>query len=102
MFDIVSRYITCGVQSGIPSELQTFMWDCIDELKKKEKELDYLQVFELDCERVGDTTFQKIQHRQEVPAYEKTCYIFAEGAVKAKIFVIDDGEYSTMLLAEEY
>lgn len=47
---------------------------------------------------------QQIIHSQEVPAYSKT-YTFnctEQECVSGKIFVIDDGEYCTMLLAEEY
>jgi len=101
MFDN-DRYMTCGIQQEIPVELQAFMWSCIDDLRSQGRELDYLQVFELDRERVGNTFFQKIEHRQEVPSYKKTYYSFTQEAVKAKIFVIDDGDHSTMLLADEY
>ncbi|NMM65229.1 DUF960 domain-containing protein [Clostridium sp. P21] len=101
MFDN-TRYITRGIKNEIPLELQLFIWNCIDELKGQGKQLDYLQVFELKREIVDDIAMQKIEHRQEVPKYEKTYKILPEGVVSAKIFVIDDNTHSTMLLAEEY
>ena len=102
MFDRTNRYITKGIQHEISLELQLFMWDCIDTLKEQGKELDYLQVFELTKERVDDVFFQKIEHKQEVPAYQKTHRVFPTEMVNAKVFVIDDETHSTMLLAEEY
>ena len=35
------RYLTCGVDSTIPLELQLFMWECVE---KMHGEKDYLQV----------------------------------------------------------
>lgn len=40
-----NRYLTCGVDSTIPLELQLFLWNCVDELPA---ERDYLQVFKLE------------------------------------------------------
>lgn len=45
---------------------------------------------------------QIIQHKQEVPKYQNTYSVLVSNPVDTKIFVIDDGDYSTMLLAEEY
>lgn len=100
MFNSESRYVTSGIQQEIPLELQLFMWRCIDELREQGQELDYLQVFELSCEG-GDGL---IIHRQEVPKYEQRYAIPSEETetITTKIFVIDDGAYSTMLLASEY
>ena len=44
MFDN-QRYITRGIDTEIPFELQLFMWDCIDRLPE---ECDYFQVFKLE------------------------------------------------------
>lgn len=102
MFGKSNRYITKGIQQEIPLELQLFMWNCIDKLKEQGKELDYLQVFELIEDRADDIFYQIIEHRQEVPEYNKTYKICPKENVDAKIFVIDDETHSTMLLAEEY
>lgn len=94
MFDN-PRYLTRGVSNYIPLELQIFMWQCIDNLKV---EKDYLQVFNLSVVN----GIQKVEHKQEVPKYQNTYSVLVSNPVDAKIFVIDDGEHSTMLLAEEY
>jgi hypothetical protein len=102
MFESNSRYITRGVKQEIPLFLQLFMWNCIDEFREQGKELDYLQVFELSCKGGEGISLQSIEHRQEVPEYKKKFVIPCEDPITAKIFVIDDGEHSTMLLAQEY
>ena len=46
-----------------------------------------------------------IEHSQEVPEYKEKYVIdleFLEVNGNIKVFVIDDYEYSTMMLAEEY
>ena len=79
----------------IPFELQVFMWHCIDAL---EVEKDYLQVFTL----FNEDGKQKMTHGQEVPSYKKEYLLVGYEPIDAKIFVIDDGAYATMLFAEEY
>lgn len=91
-----SRYLTRGISSEIPIELQLFMWSCIDSLPSK---CDYFQVFELSS---VNNVFQRIHHFSEQPKYSMEYLIPAETFINAKVYVIDDGEYSTMLLAEEY
>ena len=56
------RYLTKGVQTTIPLELQLFMWKLIEELSEPK---DYLQVFRLS---VSDNGNQHIIHEQEEPA----------------------------------
>lgn len=97
-----ARYMTKGVQAEIPLEQQVFIWDCIDTMKKQKRELDYLQVFELSKERADDIFFQSIEHRQEVPEYKENYRLLFQEFVDAKVFIIDDGDHSTMMLAEEY
>ena len=76
--------------------LQLFMWSRIDELGISK---DYLQVLNFT---MYDGK-QKITHIQEVPEYKRE-YLLNTGApfFIGKIFVIDDGLYSTMMLSEEY
>lgn len=89
------RYLTRGVDSEIPLALQVFMWKCIDELPQ---EHDYLQVFNIE----QNGKLLVITHTSEQPEYSRK-YIFADEMVlNAKVYVIDDGEHCTMLLAEEY
>lgn len=90
-----ARYLTCGVDNIIPLELQLFMWGCIDRLPENR---DYLQVFEL--KPAG--SMQSITHTSEEPAYHMEYLLPAEKPITAKLYVIDDGDHSTMLLASEY
>ena len=90
-----SRYLTKGVQENISLELQIFIWDCIDNLSEPK---DYLQVFNLS---VVDS-LQRIIHSTEEPEYKKEYLMPSDNPITEKIYVIDDGDHSTMLLAEEY
>ena len=94
MFDN-NRYLSHGVNDTIPIELQLFMWGCIDQLPDSR---DYLQIF--DLEQVG--TMQSITHRSEQPEYRKVYMFPSDSPITEKIFVIDDGDHSTMLLCSEY
>ncbi len=91
-----ARYATRGINAEIPLALQLILWKMIDEMEVAQK--DYLQVFTLSTEN-GE---QKIIHEQEQPDYRKEYVFSTDRLVNAKIFVIDDGDHSTMLLAEEY
>lgn len=90
------RYLTRGVSTEIPLELQLFMWQAIDQMPQPK---DYLQVFRLSVEN----GLQIIHHSSEQPEFDMT-YILAvaDTAVTEKVYVIDDGEHCTMLLASEY
>jgi len=90
------RYLTRGVNSEIPLEIQIFMWEAIDKMPESK---DYLQIFRLSVEN----GLQVVHHTSEQPKYEMI-YILptVTKAVAAKVYVIDDGEHCTMLLAEEY
>ena len=90
------RYLTRGVDADIPAELQLFMWQAIDQMPEPK---DYLQVFRLSVEN----GLQVIHHTTEQPEFDMT-YILAaaDTAVTEKVYVIDDGEHCTMLLASEY
>jgi hypothetical protein len=93
------RFVTRGVADNIPLEVQVFLWSLLDNLiAKMVVEIDYLQVFEFSGEGGG----QKIIHSQEVPEYQ-VVYQFNNSVslLKSKLYVIDDGEYCTMLLPEE-
>lgn len=90
-----NRYLTCGIDSKIPLELQLFMWECVDQLPP---ERDYLQAFDLEI--VG--SMQSITHRSEEPEYRKVYLLPSEKPITEKLYIIDDGDHSTMLLASEY
>ena len=90
------KYLTRGVQSTIPSWLVILLWHLIEIMPVEQK--DYLQVFRLQKTERG----QHITHTQEQSPYQYELDVPCTDAVNAKIFVIDDGTHSTMLLAEEY
>lgn len=90
-----SRYLTCGVDATIPMELQLFMWACVDQLPD---ERDYLQVFELKA--VDGKQF--ISHSSEQPEYRKEYLLPSDSPITEKVYIIDDTDHSTMLLASEY
>ena len=94
MFDN-NRYLTCGVDNAIPIELQLFLWNCVDELPEPR---DYLQVFELSA----SGPMQSIVHSSEEPEYRKVYMIPSDAPITEKLYIIDDGDHSTMLLANEY
>ncbi len=95
MFDN-ERYITRGVGAEIPLWLQNLMWLALDTMEVDQK--DYLQVFTLS----SDGGKQKIVHTQEEPPYEHEYIINTDRGLTVKVFVIDDDDHTTMLLAEEY
>ena len=96
-----TRYLTRGISETVPLELQLFMWNEINKVVKDDK-VDYLQVFEI---RVKEN-YIEIEHRQEEPEYKKIHKLKKlddyEPLSNLKIFVIDDIDHSTMLLASEY
>lgn len=95
------RYVTKGVMDSLPVELQTLCWNLIDQNVQKKLPLDYLQIFEFSIEKGN----QKLVHRQEEPEERKEYLISPKLRLKSvsqKIWVIDSGEYQTMLLPEEY
>ena len=94
MFDN-NRYLTRGVDNAIPMELQLFLWNCVDGLPEPR---DYLQVFELSA----SGPMQSIVHSSEEPEYRKVYMIPSDAPITEKLYIIDDGDHSTMLLANEY
>ncbi|MBC5625174.1 hypothetical protein H8S10_06840 [Clostridium sp. NSJ-49] len=102
MFNKDNRYVTRGVNEEVDIRLQLIMWSMIDKLKDEESvELDYLQVFKL--RKQGNKII--INQSQEVPEYSCTYEIEIEDIQiedEIKVYVIDSGEYSTMLFPSEY
>ena len=97
MFKKDNRYVTKGVNDEVDIRLQLIMWSMIDKLKDEESvEVDYLQVFKI---RKKDSKVV-INQSQEVPEYLCTYEIEIEDIQiegEIKVYVIDSGEYSTML-----
>ena len=102
MFKKNNRYVTRGVNEEVDIRLQLIMWSMIDKLKDEESvEVDYLQVFKIRKEENKIV----ISQSQEVPEYSYTYEIELEDIQiddEIKLYVIDSGEYSTMLFPSEY
>ena len=102
MFKKDNRYVTRGVNEEVDIRLQLIMWSMIDKLKEEGNvELDYLQVFKIRKEENKIV----ISQSQEVPEYSYTYEIELEDIQiddEIKLYVIDSGEYSTMLFPSEY
>ena len=89
------KYLTTGVNETIPIVIQLIMWKMIADIPT---EKDYLQIFRL----IGENGLQIITHEQEQPEYRRTVMFEWSETVTQKVYVIDDGDHCTMLLAEEY
>jgi predicted transcriptional regulator len=102
MFKKDNRYVTRGVNEEVDIRLQLIMWSMIDKLKDEGNvELDYLQIFKIRKE--GNKIV--INQSQEVPEYSCTYEIDVKDIQinkTNKVYVIDSGEYSTMLFSYEY
>ena len=94
MFDN-PRYLTRGVDESIPLRLQSLLWNLIDLLPP---ERDYLQVFSLSP--FGG--MQQVIHTSEETECKIVLLFPSDAPVTAKVYVIDDSDHCTMLLAEEY
>lgn len=101
MFSKENRFMTRRIADNIEFDMQVLLWEMIDQLKVENVGQDYLQVFEIK----GLGNGCKIIHSQEVPSYTKTFEfkdLRVQVGVEMKIFIIDSGEYSIMLFADEY
>lgn len=102
----IQRYMTKGIQTTIPVELQFFLWELQTKLRSSQKEIDYLQIFSLSFVSKQCKTIQVIHHEAEQPKYNAVYYLELNQCVKDKIYIITD-DYGdclveTMLLASEY
>jgi hypothetical protein len=101
MFD--NRYSTRGVAESVDLSIQLIMWGMIDRWKSQNKELDYLQVFDVSTEYSCGHIITKVEHHQEIPELKEVLYYNdIANPINAKIFVIDDGEHATMMFSYEY
>lgn len=97
------RYLTQGIATILPVDLQMTLWNLLDAKKCQGVEQDYLQVFELSIEYALGEVFQKVVHSQEVPTFSETHYYREiSKPMNSKVWVIDSDDYVTMILPEEY
>ncbi len=96
MFEKENRYITRAVLDVVPIEINLLLYDLINELTI---EKDYLQIFEL----IPHEEILEIIHKQEIPEFTCKFIVRNIGIEKSmKIYVIDSGDYSTMMFSSEY
>lgn len=102
-FNKLTRYSTSGIVTEMPPSLQAFLWQSIDDWNAEDFPLDYLQVFKF--KKVADGLYA-IEHTQEEPERTIVYYVGGdlevESVVGKTVFVIDDGDHSTMLFSSEY
>ncbi|GED34933.1 DUF960 family protein [Brevibacillus centrosporus] len=98
------RYVTRGVNEVVPFELQLLLWSILEKRQERGDQLDHLQIFELSAEWVDGEPVQKVLNRQEQPFHEEVFYVdHTENlAIGVTVWIMDSGEYSTLLLPEEY
>ncbi len=101
-FNKSNRYVTRGINSDMPIEIQILLWSIIDKHVDSEVNTDYLQVFKFNQE---DNQLL-ITHSQEQPEYSKQYKIKLEDNYKLlvgkTVYIIDDIDHSTLLFASEY
>ena len=90
------RYLTREVADRVPIDIQLLMWDLVERLEEK----DYLQVFELTPK---GSEIVEIVHKQEIPEVT-SIYNIKNNEIKSKmkLYMIDNGEYSTLMFSHEY
>lgn len=94
------RYMTRAIDETMHAEIQMILWNLIDEQWEAEKELDYLQIFEL-AEKHGE---QHIVRKQEVPE-RRLKWIFTlkhATPIDKTIWCMDSEDYQMMLLPRDY
>lgn len=104
MFNPENRYVTCGINDELPREMQLMLWLAIDSVRiMTDEKLDYLQIFTF--KKISDEILE-VRHEQEHPArvwVHHTGYKDSyRNFIGEKVYVIDDGDHSTMLFAHEY
>ena len=96
-------YVTRGVAEHIDQFIIMLLVKMLADMKDSGVEPDYLQVYKLTYN--SENNILSVHHSQEVPPYEKTLFMELPENVKAyegKLYFIDDIQYKTILLAEEY
>ena len=102
-FNSETRYVTRGINTGVPIVIQLLIWKSIDDLIESDTKADYLQVFRFKLEKSG---IFSVSHTQENPVFKniieidmKEEYLSLDGIT---VFIIDDIDHSTVLLSNEY
>lgn len=97
------RYVTRGVNETVSPELQLTLWALVNEQVRSGLEMDYLQVFDLSIGDIHGRKVQKVVHRQEQSVRSKVTLLPGiRKPVTMTVWIIDSGDYATMLLPSEY
>ena len=97
------RYVSRAIADAVAVDIQQLVWALLDERVKSKEELDYLQVFDLAMESMMGECIQKVLHQQEQPFYENlTVHRTFSMPLTMTIWVIDDGDRTTMLVPSDY
>lgn len=97
------RYSTRAVADEIDLEIQLILWELIEQLKLGNKELDYLQVFQLSTVKINHHLYQKIIHKTEVPRMVDTYYYNLPNPINTTLWIVDNGDGNAVLMRpDEY
>ena len=96
------RYITRGVAAEIPLDIQLMLFENIEVMRDKVGELDWLQVMKLEGVTKDGVSVLRILHEQEMPEGHIEYYLPYEFEGKQTVYVVDNVDHVTMLLASEY
>lgn len=101
----IERYMSSRVNEEIPLEIQLFLWSLQDKIEREQKEIDYLQIYELSG---GKGNTQVVKHLAEIPFHEEEYVFEASKVVIAKLYIIRDfyeqekRVVETLIYAEDY
>jgi hypothetical protein len=104
MFSKHSRNVTIGVNETIGSDIQNALWSIIDQEQNDSNVMDYLQVFSLTIIHANGQVYQCIRQKQEQPVRKQKYNVsgIKEPLSGVTVWIIDSGNYCTMLLPDEY
>lgn len=104
MFPKNARYVTRRANDTLAPDIQAALWSIIDHDLAEGRNLDYLQVFSLSIVQSGGRVYQRIRQRQEKPERKRVHDIsgIEEPISGVIVWVIDNGDYCTMLLPDDY
>lgn len=100
-----NTYITKGINEELNPVIITKLWEKVQSANNRE--LDYLQVFNLRNIGEPNRPSVEVKWKQEVPEHHETFIIEGVNTDVDRVWIIctaegTDDEYSTMLLPEEY
>ncbi len=90
------RYLTSQSVKAIPWVIILVLWEMVDGMRVKHKARE--QLFELYATSQG----QIICHMQQEHPYLYELELPCAEPVSAKVYIVDKGTYSIMMLADEY